>query len=282
MMKHQIVQIHAGGYSAKINVSRGANCISLRNTQYGATLLREPDCANLDTPYLYGMSLVYPNQRIVNGDFTFDEPSKKWSVLHETPFVLSALGDDYAVCVYRSTKETANGVFPQDFEIKTTYRIDDKGLTRETTITNLSQVKMPNALGFYTTFAIPFLQNGAPQGVRVHIPVQAELERDKTGIATGKTLPNDDITKKLCDGVFMTFERKISRQYLAQNDGTITLTDVKAKCSVVYETDVKCGYCLIDNGNADEYITIAPQTCLEYIAPNESKTYICKLYIREV
>ena len=65
-----IYEITSGEYSAKINLSRGANCISLRNMRYHALILREPDYSSeLDNPYLYGMPILFPVNRIDGGCF---------------------------------------------------------------------------------------------------------------------------------------------------------------------------------------------------------------------
>ena len=68
-----IYKISCGDYTAEINLSRGANCISLRNRKYGAVILREPDYSKeLDNPYLYGMPILYPVNRISGGKFEFE------------------------------------------------------------------------------------------------------------------------------------------------------------------------------------------------------------------
>ena len=64
--------IKSNNYIAQINVSRGANCISLRHEGYGAKILREPEYTRLDNPYLYGMPILYPNNRISGGRFSFE------------------------------------------------------------------------------------------------------------------------------------------------------------------------------------------------------------------
>ena len=66
MLEH----IRAGDYTATIDLSAGANCIRLRNEKYGAALLREPP-ENPDNPYLYGMPVLFPVNRISGGRFRF-------------------------------------------------------------------------------------------------------------------------------------------------------------------------------------------------------------------
>lgn len=68
-----IYEIKSGHYTALINLSRGGNCMSLRNSKYEADILREPDYTKeLDNPYLYGMPILYPINRISDGRFEFE------------------------------------------------------------------------------------------------------------------------------------------------------------------------------------------------------------------
>lgn len=62
-----IIEIKSNTYTAKINLSRGGNCISLYNVEHDAHILREPDYTNLDSPFLYGMPILFPVNRISGG-----------------------------------------------------------------------------------------------------------------------------------------------------------------------------------------------------------------------
>jgi galactose mutarotase-like enzyme len=67
------IYIRGGGYRAAIDPLRGANCISLSH-ESGASLLREPPKDGiLDNPYLYGMPILFPVNRISGGSFEFEE-----------------------------------------------------------------------------------------------------------------------------------------------------------------------------------------------------------------
>ena len=306
----RFIQLRAGEYTATINQNRGANCISLRHSGYGARILREPDYERLDNPYLYGMPILYPNNRISGGRFMFEgreysfpinEPSLNNHIhgfLHETPFEVAELGENFVVCVYRATKEKPYCNFPHEFSITITYRLSEHGLVCDTEICNESEKNMPSFLGFHTTFNIPFISDGESEDVRVLCEVKDLVERNmQVYLPTGKILPDDEITKKLCQGEFMPFEAVISRQYLKNGGGRVALNDIKRKISVVYEMDEKFGFRLLYNGNADEYICIEPQTCManapnapfdrvfagfDYIKPNEKKLYHTRIYIKEI
>ena len=305
----EFIELQAGEYTATINPNRGANCIALRHKGYGAKILREPNYACLDNPYLYGMPILYPNNRISGGRFTFEgkeyvfpvnEPSTNCHIhgfLHETPFKVVERGTDYAVCAYRATMENPYCSFPHEFCIKMLYRLSEKGLICDTEICNESEENMPNLLGFHTTFHIPFLQGGNSDDVRVLTEVKDLVERNmQVYLPTGKILPEDEVTAKLCRGEFMPFEAVISRQYFKKDGGRVALSDKNRKLSVVYEMDEKFGFRLLYNGNANEYICIEPQTCManapnasfdreyagfDYIKPHETKTYHTRIYIKE-
>ena len=67
----KLITLSAGGYTTVIDVAHGANCVSLRHDGMGACILRE--CAGeKDNPYLYGMPILFPANRISDGTFTFD------------------------------------------------------------------------------------------------------------------------------------------------------------------------------------------------------------------
>ena len=254
----EYIYLHAGEYTATVNAKRGANCISLRHKGYSANLLREPDYNHFDNPYLYGMPILYPNNRISGGNFTFEdreyafpinEPSTNCHIhgfLHETPFEVVEQGESFVVCEYRATKENPYCNFPHEFSIRITYRLTENGLMCDTQICNESEQNMPSLLGFHTTFNVPFLGNGDSADVRILSEVKNLVERNMTVyLPTGKILQDDEITRKLCEGEFQPFEKIISRQYFKNGEGRVALTDIKRKISVVYEMDEKFGFRLL-------------------------------------
>lgn len=309
MIMKEFVHLQLGEYTAIINPSRGANCISLYHKGYRAKILREPDYANLDNPYLYGMPILYPNNRISGGRFIFEgreyafpinEPSTNCHIhgfLHETPFDVAEVDENHVVCEYRAMKVKQYCTFPHEFSVKISYRLSEGGLTCDVAICNESEENMPNLLGFHTTFNIPFLRGGESGNVRVLTEVKDFVERNmQVYLPTGKILPDDEVTKKLCCGEFMPFEAVVSRQYFKKDGGLVVLSDKKQNISVVYEMDEKFGFRLLYNGNADEYICIEPQTCManapnapfereyagfDYIKPHETKVYRTRIYIKE-
>ena len=303
-----IYEISNGIYSAKINLSRGANCISLRNNKYNAKILREPDySAPLDNPYLYGMPILFPVNRISGGRFVFEgreyvfpinEPNTGCHLhgtLHEREFQIVSAGEDYVVCAYRTMAEEDYLGGQHAFEVVISYRLTEEGLEQKTEVKNLSSKNMPVMIGFHTTFQIPFMENQSADDLRVLTDVTDLIERNMaTYLPTGKILEPDDITRKLQRGEFLPLEKSISRHYKSEGAGRICIRDSKRNIEVRYENSTNMGFRLLYNGNADEYICLEPNNCLanymneefdkeyagfEYLKPGESKLYVSKIQL---
>lgn len=305
---NNIYEIRCGDYSAQINISRGANCISLRNSKYKAKILREPDYSKeLDNPYLYGMPILYPVNRISGGKFTFEGRKYKFPInepdtgcfihgeLHNTEFKLVEKGADFIICEYESNGDYLE--FPHVFKICMKYRLKEDGLYQETKIKNMSNENMPNFLGYHTTFNIPFSDGSDGRDITVLAEVGDEIERNmSTYLPTGNVLPVDDITKKLNEGNFNPFENVLSRHYKIIEGRRIEISDNVKKIKIIYENDEKFNFRLIYNGNADEYICIEPMNCMvnclnapfdkgyagfDYIEPGKEKIYASKIWVEE-
>lgn len=310
MKKYEIVELKENGYKAQINMSRGANCISLRNETYGVKILREPDYTKeLDNPYLYGMPILFPVNRIEGGRFEFEgriyefpinEPSTGCHLhgeLHRAPFQIAEKSASRLVCVYRADEQNRYLQFPHAFEIRMEYELCTDGLHQKTVITNESKENMPVFLGFHTTFCADFLGHGEEKQIRVLAEISEEYERNiKNYLPTGKTPEFDEVSHALQNGTFCPFGTPISRHYKSGGNNRMMICDEKTNLRIVYENDANYPFRLIYNGSADEYICLEPQTCMancphapfdrektgfDFIEPGESKEYHSKIGIEE-
>ena len=301
-----VVKIQSHRYTACIDLAKGVNCVSLRNAKFHAVILREPKrgCP-VDNPYLYGMPILYPVNRIAGGSFTFEgrlyrfpinEPKTNChlhGMLHEMEFWAEEIGDDFVKCVFEGQYLD----FPHRFRVEMVYSLSERGLLHRTKITNLSGENMPNFLGFHTTFQIPFTEQSAAENIRLFAELGDEVERDNNYLPTGKILPCDAAIEKINRGEFMPFEKMISKNCRIKNGGRMELRDEKKNIRLVYENDPQFLWRLIYNGNADEYICLEPMTCMancqnapfarsfgnfDSIAPYSSKEYVSKIYIEEM
>lgn len=308
MKEQKIVELRYQDYLAKINLSRGANCISLRNEKYNIQVLREPDySAELDNPYVYGMPILFPVNRISSGSFIFEDREYKFPInepdtgchlhgeLHQTEFRLIEMSENKVLCSYKADKHNSYLMFPHEFEIRIEYKLSEDGFAQRTEIINLSDKNMPVFLGFHTTFNSVFGLNDKSQTTKVLVELSEEYERNmSTYLPTGNKLRYDDVTMKLNNGEFNPREKSISRHYRCGRTGKMVIYDYSKDLSVIYENDDKFKFRLIFNSAADGYICLEPQTCLvncqnsplnreeagfDYIEPGETKIYHSKIYI---
>ena len=307
-MSKKLVTISSGGYTAIINTERGANCISLRHSS-GAVILREPvDHDALDNPYLYGMPILFPVNRIEGGRFEFEgreyvfpinEPSTGCHLhgeLHRTSFELTEKTESRVVCRYSARAGEYLG-FSHAFEIIQEYELKAGGFYHTVTVINQSCENMPIFLGFHTTFNTLFTPESRPSDIRVYADIDEEYERNMelNYLPTGVKPRFDKVSLALADGTYKPFDGKVSRHY--RGNGKMSLTDLKNRLRVVYVNDEKYGFRLIFNGGEDGYICLEPQTCLancqnspflrseggfDYIESNSSKTYRSNIYVEEI
>lgn len=303
------IEIAYGDWSAVIDTEHGANCIRLRNKKYGAKLLREPPTScELDNPYLYGMPILFPVNRIENGKFEFEgreyifpinEPATNCHLhgeLHRMAFEPTDRTERKIICRYTATKNKPYISFPHEFEIVMEYEIKNDGFYHITTVTNLSGQNMPVFLGFHTTFNTLFAEGSRPENIRVFTDISEEYERNTevNYLPTGIKPSFDAVSIALSEGTYKPFEQKASRHYRGQ--GSMSITDIEKRLRMVYENDEKYGFRLIYNGGSDGYICLEPQNCLancpnspfsreeagfDFLQPEESKTYRSKIFLEE-
>ena len=267
-----IITLTCGQMTAKVNASRGANCISLRHEGYGAKILRELDYENLDNPYLYGMPILFPVNRIAGGTFTFEgraytfpinEPNTGCHLhgtVHEMPFEVVRQTENESI--FRLTTEARNG-FPHKHTIELSYLLKENGLSITAAVTNHSQENMPCFLGYHTTFRVPFVEGTDPKNVFVLADVSHLVERNMENyLPTGNILPDDEHTIEMQHGSFPALKLPMSRHYRSFGENRIRLIDREKGLKVVYENDPELCWRLFYNGNADEYICLEPQTCM--------------------
>ena len=303
-----ISKISFGDYTAEINLSRGANCISLRNKKYNASVLREPDYSKeIDNPFLYGMPILFPVNRIEDGRFEFEGRQYTFPItdektnchvhgfLHQAEFELVEKSEQSVKCKYDS--DELYGYFPHKFSVEISYSLNDDGLTQETSIHNFSDTNMPVFLGFHTTFNIPFVSGASGENVFVYAQISDEIERDAVRyLPTGRVFQSDKMAEQFKEGKLTPCENKISKHYKADKDGIMELLDVEKRVKIVYTNDEKFGWRLFYNGDGNGFVCLEPQTCVvncanskldpedtgfDCVPPSSFKKYVSKISVEE-
>lgn len=303
--------ICCGDYTAVVDLAHGANCISLRHKGHGAQILREPPAPweALDNPYLYGMPVLFPVNRIAGGRFTFEgreyvfpinEPQTGChlhGMLHASPFTEVEHSERHTVCAFSAEAGAYLG-FPHAFEVRLTYALGEDGLSITTEVCNRSALTMPVFIGFHTTFRTFFAGEGSPDDVCALVDVETEYERNmKNYLPTGKKPPFDEVSLALAEGSFLPMKNAISRHYRAGGAYRMRLTDRHRRLAMVYENDQTLPFRLVYCGGEAGYICMEPQTCLANcqnapiprdeggfatIPPGETMIYHSRIYIEEI
>ncbi len=277
--------------SAKINLSLGANLISLRYKN--VKILREPDYSKeLDNPFLYGMPLLFPVNRIEGGRFTFEGREYVFPIneektnchlhgcLHKTQFEVKKLTKNSVVCAYNATTDCPYLDFLHQFTFVIQYRLIKNGVKIKTTVTNNSNKNMPIFLGYHTTFLVD-------SDSFVKVDANVEFERDGNYLPTGKTLEFDEISKALLSGELKPTSTSLSKHYKCKKCGKIAIYNKNSNTTTVYDNSKNLSFRLV-YGQGKDFICLEPQTCLAnspnspfdrefsgfaYIKPNKKVVY---------
>ena len=269
------ISLTGGGYTAVIDTAHGADCVSLRCERFGARILRECE-GERDNPYLYGMPILFPANRISGGAFEAEGRTYLFPVnepktgchlhgtLHKSPATVVAQSESTLLCRISSPYPD----FPHAFYVDIAYALSKDGLLQTVTVHNASDEAMPLLLAFHTTFALPFLDGGRAEDVTVLADVGAQIERNMENyLPTGRLLPEDGVTRAFLDGTFSPVEHAISRHYYAKGEGRILLTDERQGVRLVYENGEGYPFRLFYNGGAKDFICLEPMTAMAN-APN--------------
>lgn len=304
-MENSVV-LRGGGYQAVIDLDRGANCVSLRNEQYRARILREPKAGQApDHPFLYGMPVLFPVNRISGGRFLFEDREYIFPVnepdagchlhgqLHGMPFAAAQKGPDFVNCVFEGQYMD----FPHRFRMEIRYELSQEGMRQTTRILNLSGENMPVFLGFHTTFFVRFLEDAKVENIRVFAHVGQEIQRNMANyLPTGQILPPDGITRDLQNGAYAPAGKALSRHYRAEGSGVMGLVDTESGIRLMYENDTAFPWRLIYTADGDAYICMEPMSCVvncpngpfgraesgfTVIPPGQTREYTSRIYLQE-
>ena len=272
------ITLHAGGYIAWICPDQGANCIRLRHEKTGAEILRTPltDKILQQSPNVYGMPLLFPPNRILDGQYTFngrtyvfpinEEPRHHHihGLLSATAFTVEESRENYARFSFHATQEMPYLQFPHAFSVILEYALDESGLRQTLTVENHSDSPMPFGAGFHTALRVPFLPDGDADDCVLSVTAGQQWLYDDRIIPTGETEDSENFRQ----GVPAAHQVISAHLDMGGNGGVATLTDQKNGAKIVYE--VSEGYrfwMLFNQGGEMGYICPEPQTWM-VDAPN--------------
>ncbi|MDD3336517.1 MAG: aldose 1-epimerase [Eubacteriales bacterium] len=306
------IHLRAYGFEAEVLGERGANLISFACPALEAEALRTPPTENAfqtSNPYLFGIPILFLPNRISGGRFTFEGRVYVFPIneaktgnylhgtLHETPMQCVMRSEEQAVFEYRATRDRPYLTFPHAFSMRVSYTLSRGGITQQIRIENQSEQNMPVALGFHTTFSLPFVSGGTADDIRLMLDADKEYLRDpKTYLPTGEVDASFDIKHPLLEGSFSPCALNISRHFSMGSQRNMVLTDMRKKISLRYSADENYGFWIVYNGGRQDLICVEPQTWVNncpnapfdrqetgfsYLSPGEARTYRTYLTIEK-
>lgn len=215
------VEFTKGDYAALLVPGMGANLVRLAHTGLGVEILHTPQADEMQTflrrPQLFGLPLLFPPNRIADGQYVFDgrtyrfpitraeEHNYHHGILKSEAFAVSKAfeTDDEVLVECRYYSNAGNDAvfrdFPHAFKCKVTYRLTAAGLEQEVMFANRSACRMPVGVGFHTPLMAPFA-GGEPTDYAMRVAVGEQIELDGRSLPTGRKLPLTEQFAKLRGG----------------------------------------------------------------------------------
>ena len=298
------VHLSAFGYEAEICPERGANLISLTRPELNMRSLRTPGSLEDFTqsnPYLWGVPVLLPPNRISGAKFEFEgreyvfpmnEPAIGnfiHGMLHETALPCVEQSASHAEFLFHATRERPYMTFPHAFTLRIRFELREDGMHQIIAVVNDSEQNMPFALGFHTTFGLPFVEGGRPEYVRLKLGVGDEIERNMdTFLPTGGVIADSPMRQEMLNGTFRPCEHVISRHFAMDESREMRLMDAEHGVQLIYRALPPYAYWMVDNCGSREFLCVEPQTWVNncpntpfdrektgfaFVAPGETRTY---------
>lgn len=296
-----MIELQAGGYVALINPTRGGSCVHL--SRFGASVLRTPE-SDIDYemgPFFYGTPLLFFPNRISDGKFEFEgrtytlpinEPDTGCflhGTLHETQFEVVQQQNDSVELRYQATDEKPYLSFSHAFTLTLKWELDEAGLHQQVSFTNDSNLNMPIALAFHTTFQLPFCAESDANAITMQLDTSIEYSRNmKNYLPDGGWAADYPMKQELSEGVFHPGPCRMSRFFKMGDRKELVLTDPIAGVKMHYTALQGYDYWMVYNGLTADFLSVEPQSWLSncpnapfareetgfsYLQPGESRTY---------
>lgn len=250
-------------------------------------------------PYLYGMPMLFPPNRISDASFEFE--GRKYTfpvneantgcfvhgIMHETEFSVVKADKTEIELMYETTKDNPYLTFPHQFSVSVTYSLEGDRLLQKVKINNNSDENMPVGIGFHTTFNTQWCDECS-----VNADVTKEFVRDKKYLPTGEYDTGSKIVKELHGTNGYNAKKELSALFELGNNHQITML-LSDNLKIHYLLDEKYKYLMIFNTGSDgKYICIEPQSWISncpnfkdreqygftYIKAKEELTYCSSIY----
>ncbi|MBO4591547.1 MAG: aldose 1-epimerase [Eubacterium sp.] len=292
-----VINLKAGNYVATIAPFLGSNIISMVDLENDISFFRKDENLSIEelkgSPEVYGFpTLFYPN-RLKDGilkcsDYTYTFPiedheghNSLHGFLHkrEHSIVEATATDDAAIAktsyIY-DEKDPFFETFPVSFKAEYTFKLTEKGMYYEVTITNLSERQLPYGICNHTAINAPFTTNGEPLDTRIFITIGDKWPLNQRNLPTCDFISLDNHDRQYLTGSMIPVKHVIcndvynAETYEIEGEpfrGAI-ISDTASGKEIRYEIDDNFKFWIIWNDGGEKgYFCPEPSTWM-IDAPN--------------
>lgn len=237
--------------------SLGSNLLSLKYKHKDIELLRTPDSVEeyKKASILYGMPILFPPNRIEDGQFTYKGTTYKFPInemekfnhihgfLHDMPWQVrkkEVNGKEIVINTeFSSSDFDLKGSFPQDITVNMSLSLRAETLEIQLEITNKGIEPFPWGAGYHTVFNFPFGPVSKWEDCRISLPVNKHWELNERSLPTG-AIHETANTLKIQNGISLDgrqFDDLFGYDKERNPENECILTDQEAGIQVIYQGD---------------------------------------------
>ncbi|PJN86883.1 aldose 1-epimerase [Bacillus sp. mrc49] len=264
----------------------GSNLLSLKLKHKDIQVLRTPDCSEdyKKLPILYGMPILFPPNRIEDGQFTYKHTTYRFPInereksnhihgfLHDKPWSVikrEVIGNQVVIKTEFSSRDFPylKKSFPQDIVVNMSLILIDDGLEVQLEILNNGLEPFPFGAGYHTVFNFPFGADSKIENCQIALPVNKHWELNERSLPTGE-IGESANKKEIQNGLCLEgrlFDDIFSYDEESNLNNECILTDQEAGVQVIYHVDHHYKFWVLFN--QDGFVCPEPYTWVTN-APN--------------
>lgn len=279
---YDAVEAESGGLTMTVVPQLGSRVVSLFSKAKRVELLRAPESeeAYKQSPMLYGIPVLFPPNRIEDGQFVFQDRHYQFAIndaatgshshglVHDKAWTVTGMkasgGAALVVTEFQaSLYPEVLMQFPHPFRLVMKLFLEEGALTQTVEVHNDSCKAFPWGIGYHTAFRFPFGEDSAEEDCLFSAPVGRRWMLNERFLPTGKRV-EDTRSGPLNEGIAMRDVRLddlFERNRNAANEAV--LADRNSGVRVRYKADDSFGHWVLHNGDgAGRYLCPEPYTCV--------------------
>lgn len=257
-MKEQAIKFGNEHMEAIIVPALGSNLLSLKFIHSDIEVLRTPKSLEhyRELPILYGMPILFPPNRIEDGQFTYKRTTYKFPInekeksnhihgfLHALPWKVikrELIRNEIVIKTEFSSRDfpSLRKSFLQDIIVNLTLTLVADTMNMQLEILNNGLEPFPWGAGYHTVFNFPFGSDSKIENCLISLPVNKHWELNERSLPTGEI--RDSSNKKEIQNGFSLEGRLFDDIFGYDEESDLknecVLTDQQAGVQVIYHAD---------------------------------------------